>query len=104
MPTFVPLVRGATRALAAAQRDLHPETDVGGHAIRQSSTADKVKAVQAFRDAGVPAMYFRRAGHREGDVPGVLNPDEHNFVWFDDPLLNIQRRIDKREGGTVPHA
>ena len=64
-------------------------------------------AMAALKEAGVPGLYFRRAGRRgvnaSGDPVGreVFDPDDHNFVWFDDPLLNIKSRVDKRSGGAV---
>lgn len=57
--------------------------------------------VKALRDAGVPAMYFRRAGHRADYTNPTFTPSDFNFVWFDDPALRIVNRENKAQGGRV---
>lgn len=64
---------------------------------------DPGKVVQAMQEARIPGMYYLRAGHRTGTGPApTFDIGAHNFVWFDDPLLNIVDRLDKCAGGTVP--
>jgi hypothetical protein len=65
--------------------------------------AGSAKAVEALREAKIPGMYYKRAGRRfeEDQPPPQFKPDDHNFVWFDDPLLNITKREDKKHGGSV---
>lgn len=60
------------------------------------------KTVEELRQAGVPGMYFLRAGQRDATAPPPqFNPDDYNFVWFDDPMLDIKKREQRAQGGSV---
>lgn len=72
------------------------------NAIDQGSAERKKKAVLAFREAGIPGMYFQRAGRRgANEAPATFDSNDHNFVWFDDPLLQVKKRTDRAHGGAV---
>jgi len=79
------------------------ETVTGERFIKQlREKLGSKEAVKTLRDADVPGMYFQRAGRRDNSVPpSTFDPDSHNFVWFDDPMLNIVKREDKKDGGSV---
>lgn len=77
-------------------------TQTGNDLIRQlSAKLGPEDTVKTLRDASVPAMYFRRNGHRVDFENPQFDPSQYNFVWFDDPALRIVNRENKATGGRV---
>ena len=71
---------------------IHALSRRGGH----------LPVVQALKEEGVPGLYFQRAGRRsDGKLPESFNPDDHNFVIFDQDKVNIDDVKNKQHGGRV---
>lgn len=62
-----------------------------------------VQQMQAMKEAGIPAMYFLRGGRRDAKsvIPDKFNPEDYNFVTFDDDFLPVPNRTAFATGGPV---
>ncbi len=59
-------------------------------------------AAQVLRESGIPALNYLRGGRRNFDeVPTTFNPEDYNFVTFDDSVLKLKSRANKAHGGSV---
>lgn len=104
--TASPRVLGALELLhRAAGMTLDP--DQPGRALLQRlglhQSDNPQMAAQVLREAGLPGLYYPRAGQRSnwGSAPETFNPDDYNFVTFDDSVLKLKSRANKAHGGSV---
>ncbi len=84
--------------------ELHPDM-LGKDAMRlvQSKVGrDPLKQMQAFRDAGIPGHYFLRGGRRDPSViPDQFQPDDYNYVIFDQNTVGTPKKTEFNVGGSV---
>jgi hypothetical protein len=64
---------------------------------------DHKAAANLMKDAGIPGMYYLRGGRRfgAGTAPRGFDPEDYNFVIFDDEKLPIPKRTKFADGGAV---
>lgn len=82
--------------------------DVGGltgealvAALRKTKLSS-AEQMRLLRESGLPGMYYLRGGRRgQNAIPDKFNPDDYNFVMFDDTLLPPPKRTEFAAGGKV---
>lgn len=71
--------------------------------MRSLESLEPQEAAKMMKEAGIPGLYYLRGGRRAGagDTPRGFDPNDYNFVIFDDEKLPIPKRTKFADGGAV---